>query len=31
MDGKVSAAAQIDALMKQWSLLRHVSRWLLNR
>ncbi|MGH8118788.1 MAG: NAD-glutamate dehydrogenase domain-containing protein, partial [Rhodanobacteraceae bacterium] len=31
LDGKVSAAAQIDALMKQWSLLRHVSRWLLNR
>ena len=31
LDGKVSEAAQIDALMKLWSLLRHVSRWLLNR
>jgi glutamate dehydrogenase len=31
LDGKVSGAAQIDALMKLWSLLRHVSRWLLNR
>ncbi|HEX5961047.1 MAG TPA: NAD-glutamate dehydrogenase [Rhodanobacteraceae bacterium] len=30
LDGKVSDAAQIDALMKVWSLLRHVSRWLLN-
>jgi glutamate dehydrogenase len=30
LDGKVSEAAQIDALMKVWSLLRHVSRWLLN-
>jgi glutamate dehydrogenase len=31
LDGKASEAAQIDALMKLWSLLRHVSRWLLNR
>jgi glutamate dehydrogenase len=31
LDGKVSQSAQIDALMKLWSLLRHVSRWLLNR
>jgi glutamate dehydrogenase len=31
LDGKVGEAAQIDALMKLWSLLRHVSRWLLNR
>ncbi|HET7593380.1 MAG TPA: NAD-glutamate dehydrogenase, partial [Rhodanobacteraceae bacterium] len=31
LDGKVSEASQIDALMKVWSLLRHVSRWLLNR
>src|SRR5574337_328014 len=30
LDGKVGEAAQIDALMKVWSLLRHVSRWLLN-
>ncbi|MGH8192369.1 MAG: NAD-glutamate dehydrogenase [Rhodanobacteraceae bacterium] len=30
LDGKVTEAAQIDALMKVWSLLRHVSRWLLN-
>ncbi|MGH8124855.1 MAG: NAD-glutamate dehydrogenase, partial [Rhodanobacteraceae bacterium] len=31
LDGKVSETAQIDALMKLWSLLRHASRWLLNR
>jgi glutamate dehydrogenase len=31
LDGKVSQAAQIDALMKVWSLLRNMSRWLLNR
>ncbi|MDE2272457.1 MAG: NAD-glutamate dehydrogenase [Xanthomonadaceae bacterium] len=31
LDGKVSEAAQVDALMKLWSLLRHMSRWLLNR
>jgi glutamate dehydrogenase len=31
LDGKVSEASQIDALMRVWSLLRHVSRWLLNR
>ncbi len=31
LDGKVSADAQIDALMKIWALLRHISRWLLNR
>ncbi|MGH8183372.1 MAG: NAD-glutamate dehydrogenase domain-containing protein, partial [Rhodanobacteraceae bacterium] len=30
LDGKVSQAAQIDALMKLWSLLRNVSRWILN-
>ncbi|MBS0381465.1 MAG: NAD-glutamate dehydrogenase, partial [Proteobacteria bacterium] len=30
LDGKVSQAAQIDALMKVWSLLRNVSRWILN-
>jgi glutamate dehydrogenase len=31
LDGKVSQGAQIDALMKVWSLLRNMSRWLLNR
>ncbi|HJP98870.1 MAG TPA: NAD-glutamate dehydrogenase domain-containing protein, partial [Rhodanobacteraceae bacterium] len=31
LDGKVGQAAQIDALMKVWSLLRQISRWLLNR
>ncbi|MGH8183426.1 MAG: NAD-glutamate dehydrogenase, partial [Rhodanobacteraceae bacterium] len=30
LDGKVSDAAQIDALMKLWSQLRHMTRWLLN-
>jgi glutamate dehydrogenase len=30
LDGKVSQASQIDALMKLWSLLRNVSRWILN-
>ncbi len=30
LDGETSEASQIDALMKVWSLLRHVSRWLLN-
>ena len=31
LDGKVNQSAQIDALMKVWSLLRNMSRWLLNR
>jgi glutamate dehydrogenase len=31
LDGKVSVSAQIDALMKLWSLLRGMTRWLLNR
>ncbi|HEX7368741.1 MAG TPA: NAD-glutamate dehydrogenase [Rhodanobacteraceae bacterium] len=31
LDGKVSQSAQIDAQMRVWSLLRHMSRWLLNR
>ncbi|HEX7340632.1 MAG TPA: NAD-glutamate dehydrogenase [Rhodanobacteraceae bacterium] len=31
LDGKVGAEAQIEALMKLWSLLRHTSRWLLSR
>jgi glutamate dehydrogenase len=31
LDGQVGESAQIDALMKVWSLLRHISRWLLNR
>jgi glutamate dehydrogenase len=31
MDGKAGADAQIDALKKLWSLLRRVSRWLLER
>ncbi|HLI19061.1 MAG TPA: NAD-glutamate dehydrogenase [Rhodanobacteraceae bacterium] len=31
LDGKTSQSAQIDASMKVWSLLRHMSRWLLNR
>jgi glutamate dehydrogenase len=30
LDGRVSEGAQIDALMKVWSLLRHITRWLLN-
>ncbi len=31
LDGKVAAVAQIEALTRLWSLLRHVSRWMLSR
>jgi len=31
LDGKVAEATQIDALLKVWALLRHMTRWLLNR
>ncbi len=31
IDGKVSEAAQIDALMRIWSVLRALTRWLLQR
>ncbi len=31
LDGKVSEAAQFDAIMQVWTLLRHLTRWLLNR
>ncbi len=30
MDGKVHGDAQIDALLRIWGLMRHVTRWLLN-
>jgi glutamate dehydrogenase len=30
MDGKVHGDAQIDALLRIWNLMRHVTRWLLN-
>jgi len=30
LDGKVSEAVQIDALLKIWNLLRNLTRWLLN-
>lgn len=31
LDGSVAEGTQIDALLKIWSLLRHMTRWLLNR
>jgi glutamate dehydrogenase len=31
LDGKVAEGTQIDALLKVWTLLRHMTRWLLNR
>ncbi|MCE5232224.1 MAG: NAD-glutamate dehydrogenase domain-containing protein [Mizugakiibacter sp.] len=31
LDGKVADAAQVDAMLKVWHLLRHLTRWLLNR
>ena len=31
LDGKVSEAVQIDALLKLWDLLRNLTRWLLNQ
>ncbi|MDQ2971528.1 MAG: NAD-glutamate dehydrogenase, partial [Pseudomonadota bacterium] len=31
LDGTVAEGTQIDALLKIWSLLRHMTRWLLNR
>jgi glutamate dehydrogenase len=30
-DSKVAESTQIDAIMQIWSLLRHLTRWLLNR
>jgi len=31
LDSKVAEDTQIDAIMQVWSLLRHMTRWLLNR
>jgi glutamate dehydrogenase len=31
LDSKVAENTQIDAIMQIWSLLRHMTRWLLNR
>ncbi|HEX7130315.1 MAG TPA: NAD-glutamate dehydrogenase, partial [Rhodanobacteraceae bacterium] len=31
LDGKVAEGTQVDALLKVWTLLRHMTRWLLNR
>src|ERR1700761_7692447 len=31
LDGKVAENTQIDAILTIWSLLRHTTRWLLNR
>ncbi|TBR39722.1 MULTISPECIES: NAD-glutamate dehydrogenase [Dyella] len=31
LDSKVAEETQIDAIMQIWSLLRHLTRWLLNR
>jgi len=31
LDGKVAEATQMDAIMNIWRLLRHMTRWLLNR
>jgi len=31
LDSQVAEATQIDAIMQIWSLLRHMTRWLLNR
>ncbi|HEX7113451.1 MAG TPA: NAD-glutamate dehydrogenase domain-containing protein [Mizugakiibacter sp.] len=31
LDGKVADATQSDAMLKIWHLLRHLTRWLLNR
>ncbi|HET6553380.1 MAG TPA: NAD-glutamate dehydrogenase domain-containing protein [Dyella sp.] len=31
LDGNVAEGTQIDAILQVWSLLRHMTRWLLNR
>ncbi|HET6914194.1 MAG TPA: NAD-glutamate dehydrogenase [Rhodanobacteraceae bacterium] len=31
LDGTVAEGTQVDALLKVWTLLRHMTRWLLNR
>ncbi len=31
LDGKVAEATQMDAILHIWTLLRHMTRWLLNR
>ena len=31
LDSKVAEGTQVDAVMQIWSLLRHMTRWLLNR
>ena len=31
LDGKVAEGTQVDALLKIWTLQRHMTRWLLNR
>ncbi|HET7300829.1 MAG TPA: NAD-glutamate dehydrogenase [Oleiagrimonas sp.] len=31
LDGKVAEATQLDAILQIWILLRHMTRWLLNR
>jgi len=31
LDSKVAEGTQVDAVMQVWSLLRHMTRWLLNR
>jgi len=31
LDGKVAAAVQLDALHEMWDVVRHATRWLLNR
>ena len=31
LDSKVAESTQIDAILQIWSLLRHMTRWLLNR
>jgi glutamate dehydrogenase len=31
LDGKVAEATQVDAMLQIWNLLRHLTRWLLNR
>src|SRR5262249_7327189 len=30
LDGKVHGNAQIDAMLRVWTLMRHLTRWLLN-
>jgi glutamate dehydrogenase len=31
LDGQVAEGTQVDALLKIWALLRHMTRWLLNK